>query len=126
MTRILLCPLPTSAGNIQVTEVPKMGNGYIFSLTPTFTQGLIFGQLSIIFLLIVILKYLFLESTPEASAEDTLSTPALLKERAFSRRRFAVGETAILDEKDEEESAAWFNLLLRKVSKCLSILYLLY
>lgn len=92
-----------------------MGNNYIFSLTPTFTQGLIFGQLSIIFLLIVILKYLFLEPIP-AYSESNLSTPALLKERPFSRKRFAVGEAELHSEQEgEEESAVWFNLLLRQV-----------
>lgn len=92
-----------------------MGNNYIFSLTPTFTQGLIFGQLSIIFLLIVILKYLFLEPTP-AYSESDLSTPALLKERPFSRKRFAVGEAELhVEQEGEEESAVWFNLLLRQV-----------
>lgn len=92
-----------------------MGNNYFFSLTPTFTQGLIFGQLSIIFLLIVILKYLFLEPIP-AYSESDLSTPALLKERPYSRKRFAVGEAELHSEQEgEEESAVWFNLLLRQV-----------
>ena len=40
-----------------------MSGNYLFSLTPTFTQGLVLGQLSILVLLMLILKYLFLDST---------------------------------------------------------------
>ncbi|KAG8981455.1 ERMES complex subunit mmm1 [Tulasnella sp. JGI-2019a] len=36
----------------------------LFSLTPTFTQGLLIGQISIFLLLALVLKYLFLETTP--------------------------------------------------------------
>ncbi|CAL1696046.1 unnamed protein product [Somion occarium] len=39
-----------------------MGNAYIFTLQPTFTQGLLLGQLSILFLLVLILKYLFFDT----------------------------------------------------------------
>ncbi|PFH54623.1 hypothetical protein AMATHDRAFT_134195 [Amanita thiersii Skay4041] len=42
-----------------------MGANYIFSLQPTFTQGLIIGQLSILVLLGLILKYLFLDSSQD-------------------------------------------------------------
>lgn len=42
-----------------------MGDAYIFSLKPTFTQGLILGQFSILFLLVLILKYLFFDTSSE-------------------------------------------------------------
>ncbi|KAF8576557.1 hypothetical protein K439DRAFT_1366904 [Ramaria rubella] len=41
--------------------------GYLLSLQPTFTQGLIIGQLSILILLALILKYLFLVSDPSTT-----------------------------------------------------------
>ncbi|KAK7694529.1 hypothetical protein QCA50_001715 [Cerrena zonata] len=39
-----------------------MANAYIFTLQPTFTQGLLLGQLSILCLLVLVLKYLFFDT----------------------------------------------------------------
>ncbi|KAH8120297.1 hypothetical protein DFH11DRAFT_1559364 [Phellopilus nigrolimitatus] len=94
-----------------------MGANYIFSLTPTFTQGLVFGQLSILVLLVLILKYLFLDSGPPQLASPlAYSTASFEKERAsVSRPNFPVCETEFRNEKDGAESADWFNLILRQV-----------
>ncbi|THH11111.1 hypothetical protein EW145_g857 [Phellinidium pouzarii] len=94
-----------------------MGANYIFSLTPTFTQGLVFGQLSILVLLILILKYLFLESEPPSSASPlAYSGPSFDRERV-SKSRTSVDDTVLGSGKDGAESTAWFNLLLRQVVK---------
>jgi maintenance of morphology protein 1 len=48
-----------------------------FSLTPTFTQGLVVGQLSILLLLAFILRYLFFDSKrPTATAVSSISVDA--------------------------------------------------
>ncbi|KAG1817418.1 hypothetical protein DFJ58DRAFT_888938 [Suillus subalutaceus] len=66
-----------------------MGNNDIFSLTPTLTQGLVLGQLSILVLLELVLKYL-LSWHQDVEEEDTDSAP-------------------------ETESAYWFNIFARQV-----------
>lgn len=93
---------------------------YIFSLTPTFTQGLVLGQLSILILLGVILKYLFLDSGPATSDTQT-SYPAA----PFVKERFSPGlakrtlDGRSLKRERESESTDWFNLVLRQVRKSL-------
>jgi maintenance of morphology protein 1 len=89
--------------------------GYIFSLEPTFTQGLILGQLSILCLLVLVLKYLFLETT-DASVEE---------EPRYSRathNHIPPQSRQSLDNQDEDvkpvmqaESAEWFNALFLQV-----------
>ncbi|KAI0307975.1 hypothetical protein B0F90DRAFT_1678996 [Multifurca ochricompacta] len=86
-------------------------SNYIFSLQPTFTQGFIMGQLSILALLAVILKYLFLENehlqkVPVYADRDhpvlqptPLSTP--------------MDQTSA---RIESESTEWFNALLHQVA----------
>ncbi|KAF8506936.1 maintenance of mitochondrial morphology protein 1 [Russula emetica] len=77
-----------------------MGSGYIFSLQPTFTQGFILGQFSILALLFVVLKYLFLDTEPAQNVPERVpvSQPAHPSTR--------------LDEKSthvEPESTEWLN-----------------
>lgn len=98
-----------------------MGANYIFSLTPTFTQGLIIGQLSILLLLAVILKYLFLDSGPappyDAGILQQLPVPVSSheKDRSNSRAQFSLGDEGFHGGLDETESAQWFNLIVRQV-----------
>jgi maintenance of morphology protein 1 len=85
-----------------------MGSGYIFSLQPTFTQGFILGQLSILALLAVVLKYLFLDTEPAQNVSERVpvSQPAHPSTR--------------LDEKSthvEPESTEWLNALLYQVCR---------
>lgn len=89
-----------------------MGSSYIFSLTPTFTQGLVLGQLSILVLLALILKYLFFishESEPETVPFHPLSktNPSWNQD---------VLEDACSPQGEGLESAHWFNTLARQVS----------
>ena len=91
-----------------------MGNNYIFTLQPTFTQGLVFGQISILCLLAVILKYLFLE-TSESRIESSTYHPRLDNESL--RSHLLPTHDADDAEKDEgEESTEWFNMLLQQAS----------
>ncbi|KAJ8597028.1 maintenance of mitochondrial morphology protein 1 [Rhizopogon salebrosus TDB-379] len=90
-----------------------MGSSYIFSLTPTFTQGLVLGQLSILVLLALILKYLFFishESEPETVPFHPLSktNPSWNQD---------VQEDACSPQGEGLESAHWFNTLARQVAE---------
>jgi len=100
-----------------------MGN-YIFTLTPTFTQGLILGQVSILLLVYFILKYLFFDSKSAQLLEESSEEDKPLFKPSFSAEKFIA--TAFLQTKvkkqDEEhdgdsvESAEWLNVLLKQVS----------
>jgi maintenance of morphology protein 1 len=87
-----------------------MGSNYIFSLQPTFTQGLILGQLSILTLFAVVVKYLFLDTEP-ASKVSERDPPVSQHIRPSIR----------VDENNhvhtESESTEWLNALLRQVRK---------
>ena len=101
-----------------------MGN-YIFTLTPTFAQGLILGQVSILLLVYFILKYLFFESKSAQLPEESSEEDTPLFRPSFSTEKFIA--TALLqtktkkkqdEERDEDsvESAEWLNILLKQVS----------
>ncbi|KAJ7042555.1 maintenance of mitochondrial morphology protein 1 [Mycena alexandri] len=90
-----------------------MGTNYVFSLQPTFTQGLILGQLSILVLLVLILKYLFLDST-ETPFETSSYHPRVDSDLLLRKQRISSHSSAeSLDE--NAESAEWFNMLLHQV-----------
>jgi hypothetical protein len=87
-----------------------MGNNYIFSLTPTFTQGLVLGQLSILVLLALVLKYLFF--IPPESETETVPFHPLSKSSPSWHQDVEEDDT---DSTPEKESAHWFNILARQV-----------
>lgn len=91
-----------------------MGNNYVFSLQPTFTQGLILGQLSILVLLVLILKYLFLDST-EYPFETSSYHPRVDNDLLLKKQNVASHLSDSIDEK--AESAEWFNMLLHQASR---------
>ncbi|KAJ3516782.1 hypothetical protein NLJ89_g900 [Agrocybe chaxingu] len=81
---------------------------------PTFTQGLVLGQLSILFLLGAILKYLFFDS----SDHPYEATPyhQRVDSDAFLRQRNSQPRKPLPDEQPEgSESTEWFNTLLAQV-----------
>jgi len=100
---------------------------YVLTLHPTFTQGFILGQLSILLLLALILKYLFLDSSTESIA----SPPPPLAHLANGTRESIIKlETLenkpLLDQEDSvdtlpgvlpdgKESTEWFNLIIHEV-----------
>ena len=79
---------------------------------------LLFGQLSILILRSLILKYLFLDSgpTPPHSA-SAYSTATFEKERVSAQVKSAVEDGDAEPERDRQDSetADWFNLLLQQV-----------
>ncbi|KAG5644742.1 ERMES complex subunit mmm1 [Asterophora parasitica] len=93
-----------------------MGTNYIFSLEPTFTQGLVLGQLSVIVLLGLILKYIFLDSTHNPFETSSYQARA---DNNFTLRaqKSGIHEDQKELRDDHHESADWFNTLLRQASQ---------
>lgn len=88
-----------------------MGNNYIFSLTPTFTQGLLLGQLSILLVLALVLKYLFF--LPQTDESETPNFHPFTRPDISSRTRSPPPEADTSP--NDAESANWFNSLARQV-----------
>jgi maintenance of morphology protein 1 len=86
-----------------------MGSGYIFSLQPTFTQGFILGQLSILALLAVVIKYLFLDTEPAQKVAERTSS---VSQPARPSARLDGVSTHV-----ESESTEWLNALLHQVCR---------
>ncbi|KAG8733437.1 ERMES complex subunit mmm1 [Ceratobasidium sp. 423] len=81
----------------------------LLSMTPTFTQGLVVGQLSILLLIVIIVRHLFLDS----AKTQPVHTPAPLPVRPPLQE----SEKAKIDAEGDwrtgdAETAEWFNLLL--------------
>lgn len=82
----------------------------MFSFQPTFTQGLILGQCSILALLAVVLKYLFLDTERSQKVPVYADpTPPVLQPSILSAH---VGENSA---RVESESTQWLNTLLHQV-----------
>ncbi|KIM48049.1 hypothetical protein M413DRAFT_439752 [Hebeloma cylindrosporum] len=81
---------------------------------PTFTQGLIIGQLSILVLLGMVLKYLFLETSPypyqTPSYHQQVDNDTFLRQKNFQARN-----NAPRHDPDACESTEWFNTLLKEI-----------
>jgi maintenance of morphology protein 1 len=87
-----------------------MGSNYIFSLTPTFTQGLVLGQFSILCLVVLILKYLFLDST-QYPFETSSYHPRVNSTLSPKDSEFDAEEPLV----DGAETAEWFHALLQQL-----------
>ncbi|THH16570.1 hypothetical protein EW146_g4091 [Bondarzewia mesenterica] len=97
-----------------------MPNNYVFSLQPTFTQGLILGQLSILILLSLILKYLFLDSTPGRTHERSSYPPRDASVAAASLHQRKGSHEVRSDDRVPDgapESTEWFNAMLHQVRR---------
>ncbi|KAI0093319.1 maintenance of mitochondrial morphology protein 1 [Irpex rosettiformis] len=95
-----------------------MANAYIFTLQPTFTQGLIIGQFSILFLLVVVLKYLFLDSVSDQPYKSSSYQPRILRAEDEGQSALGVEELQANVTRDGSsgiESADWINILLHQV-----------
>jgi len=101
------------------TQLETMPATSLLSLQPTFLQGFVVGQISILLLLALILKYLFFESAPPGSPTVLAPLPA----PRFQQRDV---QNAALDAKQTLppvdaprvagiESVEWFNLIIREV-----------
>ena len=94
-----------------------MGN-YIFTLTPTFTQGLILGQVSILLIVYFILKYLFFDSKSIQHLEEPTEEDAHIFRPSSSTEKFLQTKAKEQDEEPDGspmESAEWLNVLLKQV-----------
>lgn len=98
-----------------------MGNAYIFSLQPTFTQGLILGQFSILFLLVLVLKYLFFDTVSDHAYRTSSYQPKIERDEdedgiALVAERLAPKPAQDGKQSGNEcESADWLNALLMQV-----------
>ncbi|KAF8973719.1 maintenance of mitochondrial morphology protein 1 [Flammula alnicola] len=89
-----------------------MSSSFPLFFQPTFTQGLVIGQLSILVLLGMVLKYLFLESSQypyQTAYHQQVDNDAFLRQRAFHARKNLPEHDA-----DTRESTEWFNTLLKQ------------
>jgi maintenance of morphology protein 1 len=81
---------------------------------PTFTQGLILGQFSIVVLLVLILRHLFFDSPAGRRLETPTYHPRLEEDED------AKVDASTSDDDDTfrgAESTVWFNLILRSVRR---------
>lgn len=83
----------------------------IFSLTPTFTQGLILGQLSIFLLLALILKFLFFETATTTSSSQA-RPPGL---SSLSHQTHTTQNVPLSVSLNPNDSTEWFNVILHNV-----------
>ena len=88
-----------------------MGSNSVFSFQPTFTQGLLLGQLSVLILLILVLKYLFLDSTQHPFETSSYQPQAgnNLNPRHEPQKVVAEQHGRL------PESTEWLNALLQQV-----------
>lgn len=88
----------------------------IFSLTPTFTQGLIIGQVSILLLLALILRYLFLEPAVSSRPPSLPALAAAARQQHEISRSTSKEDASEADDPPPAETAEWFNVILQNVS----------
>ena len=95
-----------------------MASAYVFTLHPTFTQGLIIGQLSILFLLFLVLKYLFFDTETEKPYRKAAYPPRVepdSSDEEFLAARIDFDKLQRAKKDGESESSEWLNLLLQQV-----------
>ncbi|KAI0757106.1 maintenance of mitochondrial morphology protein 1 [Daedaleopsis nitida] len=95
-----------------------MVSAYVFTLQPTFTQGLILGQCSILFLLFLVLKYLFFDTDPDrpyrkASYPPKVEPDSSDEDVIAARLDFSGLEASKSDA--NSESSEWLNVFLQQV-----------
>jgi len=83
---------------------------------PTFTQGLILGQISVLVLLVAILRYLFLDTDP---SQPYSPNPLADSNQLPKRQKLATSsyDADIVGGLQGPESAEWFNLVLYQISQ---------
>jgi len=84
---------------------------------PTFTQGLVVGQLSILLLLGAILKYLFFEPSQDDTQQPASYHQQAGDDGAFLRHRLIHAQkTAIQEDIPASETTEWLSVLLKQAS----------
>ncbi|KAJ3018028.1 hypothetical protein NUW54_g440 [Trametes sanguinea] len=95
-----------------------MATAYIFTLQPTFTQGLILGQASILLLLFLVLKYLFFDADPDRPYRKASYQPKVepgLAGHDSGATRIELGNGGLTPDYGAAESSEWLNLFLQQV-----------
>ena len=95
-----------------------MASAYFFTLQPTFTQGLILGQASILFLLFLVLKYLFFDTDPDRPYRKASYPPKVELESSdedLATARADVNSFRGLRREGDAESSEWLNVFLQQV-----------
>ncbi|KAI0670004.1 maintenance of mitochondrial morphology protein 1 [Trametes maxima] len=95
-----------------------MATAYVFTLQPTFTQGLILGQASILLFLFLVLKYLFFDTDPDRPYRKASYQPKVESgdlEEEFKSRRVDFGKDGVSPHGGEVESSEWLNVFLQQV-----------
>ncbi|KAI0824269.1 maintenance of mitochondrial morphology protein 1 [Trametes gibbosa] len=94
-----------------------MATAYIFTLQPTFTQGLILGQASILLLLFLVLKYLFFDTDTSRPYRKASYRPRVEPNGGEHDSAVRVGldniEASFKD--GNVESSEWLNVFLQQV-----------
>ena len=93
-----------------------MSNNYLFTFKPTFAQGLVLGQLSVLILIGFVFRYLFLEST-QYPFETSSYHPRVGNDLPSRKLNAALDEKPPVDGDQDTEPAEWFNVLFKQVSK---------
>lgn len=114
------CSQPTPSAPPHFSIPPHMGNAYIFSLQPTFTQGFFIGQLFSLCLVVFVFKYLFFDTTLErpykSSYQPRLERDVTDPELITMTQRLRVLDGLEGDpEKSSVESSEWLNVLVQQV-----------
>ena len=100
-----------------------MATAYLLTLQPTFTQGLVIGQVSILLLLVVILKYLFLDPVSDQPYKSSSYQPRVIRDEENVKNipsgAFQEGRARNAKVEPETntgvESADWLNIFLHQV-----------
>jgi len=88
---------------------------YVLTIHPTFTQGFILGQLSILIILFLILKYLFLDSSNEPLTPGLSAPSKFAQESAITVDSNSIELPPTPPLEEGVESTEWFNLIIREV-----------
>ena len=94
-----------------------MAENYLFTFHPTFTQGLVLGQLSILVLLVFVLKYLFLDTSQSPFDGSSSYRPR------SERDKPKVSPADYSSQDAEAESTEWFNAALLHVRAHIRVIH---
>ena len=95
-----------------------MANAYVFTLQTTFTQGLLLGQLSILCLLILVLKYLFFVTDSGQPYKPVSYHPQVVNTEDGDESSDSLDSIKLPPDvlsRSGQASVDWFNVILQEV-----------
>lgn len=111
---------PTTIPTLFLLAEGAMANAYIFTLQPTFTQGLLLGQLSILCLLVFILKSLFFDTTDSGQPYKPVSYhPRVVTAEDGDESSDSIESIKLPPDvlsRSSQGSMDWLNVILQEVS----------